>query len=135
MRHAILTLLLLGGFAAGPAQAESAPKCGGWVAIASAYSTPQRGSQGGPTYDYYFVLQNLTQRNMRVDVSLSGFRYVTLIAPLLPNLEVPAGGRTNSIRFGHGTNANIGTGSVAFVYDEPALGGRSTLRLTNCRVV
>lgn len=129
MRNAILAATVLVGAAAGPAQAQSPNTCNNRVVIDTIYQT----GTGGNNFEYFLHLRNATRGRVTVDVTFTGFPgNVTLFSPSLPGIPIGANATISSLRFGRGTNGQIGTVTVARVYDAAA-GAGPTVRLTNCR--
>jgi hypothetical protein len=129
MRHAILALMLLTGFAGGRAEAQSATACSGRVAIDAIYLM----GLGNHRFEYFLMLRNATPQRITVDVFFSGFPPdVTLFTSALPGVQLGPHETMTNLRFALGTNNNINRQTVRAVYDGPPGAGPS-LRVTNCR--
>ena len=129
MRNTGMAALILALAAAGPAQAQMMTTCQGRVFIDTVYQT----GLGGGQFEYFINIRNATRGRLTFDVTLTGFpATVTLFSPSMPGIPVGANATISGMRIGRGTNAQIGVGTVARVYDA-APGSGPTVRLTNCR--
>jgi len=129
MHNTAMAALIAALAAAGSAQAQVTTLCQGRVFIDTVYQT----SLGGNQFEYFIHVRNASRAPLTFDVTLTGFPgTVTLFSPSLPGIPVGANATISRMRIGRGTNAQIGVGTVARVYDV-APGSGPTVRLTNCR--
>lgn len=129
MRNTGMAALIAALAAAGPAQAQMTTMCQGRVFIDAIYQT----GLGGGQFEYVIQVRNASRARLTFDVTLTGFPgTVTLFTTSLPGISVGANATISGLRIGRGTNAQIGVGTVARVYDV-APGSGPTVRLTNCR--
>jgi hypothetical protein len=122
--------LAAGLSAPGPAAANAPSNaCQGRVFVDTVYQN----GMGGNQFEYYFHLRNGTGQRLQADVAFSGFPHdVRLDAAERTGLRMDAYATLSRLKFGSGTNGNIGMQTVRVAYDGAASHG-PTIRVRNCR--
>ncbi|MBY0336696.1 MAG: hypothetical protein K2X11_08785 [Acetobacteraceae bacterium] len=120
---------LAAGFATPGTASASANACNGRVFVDTVYQN----GMGGNQFDYYFHLRNGTGQRLQADVTFSGFPHnARLDAAERRALRMDPYATLSRLKFGSGTNGNIGSQTVRVVYDGQASHG-PTIRVRNCR--
>ncbi len=132
MRNSILAILILSGFAAGPAQAQAQfiQGCHGRVVIDLIYET----AVGGGRYEYFVMLRSATERRVTVDMSFSGFPpSMTLVSPSRPNIVIAPAATAAALRLGSSTS-QLNPYTFAHMYNHFSSSSGQTVRASNCRL-
>lgn len=88
---------------------------------------------GGKTFDYFMSIKNPTDKVVFVDVKYDNFPGAThLYSPIQKDVKVKPG-KTQTIRFGNGTNNNMSVASLTIQVDKDKPGKKPTVSLVNCR--
>lgn len=86
---------------------------------------------GGNRYEYLVQVRNGAGAPVSLQLNFAGFgNTVTLFSPQLSGISLMRYSR-QTIRFGNGTKGNMG--NVSVVHDGPAMAGRASVAVTNCR--